>query len=347
IAPLDWAVLAFVGASLMATLFANNRGVAWTEFRTMVAEPVVVYALFRLLPIRTRDVWRVVDFWMLAGAAVAIIGLVQYFNGVNLITAEGGVARLRSVYGSPNNVGLYLGRTLPIAVAVALMGTGRRRRIVYAAAALAMGAALVLSFSRGALLLGMPAALAVILLFWQRRRAAYALIGLAGAGLLALIPLSRNPRFAELGNLSTGPTFFRLNLWRSTLSMIRDHPLVGVGLDNFLYEYRGRYILPSAWQDPSLSHAHNWVLDYAARLGLPGLAVAVWLLGVLGRNLWQTARRAANPNRRALAVGLLASLVDFLAHGMVDASYWFIDLAFVFMLTAGLAQWLTTALDSR
>ena len=34
----------------------------------------------------------------------------------------------------------------------------------------------------------------------------------------------------------------------------------------------------------------------------------------------------------------MASMVDFLAHGLVDAAYFVVDLAFVFMLTLALAQ---------
>jgi hypothetical protein len=45
-------------------------------------------------------------------------------------------------------------------------------------------------------------------------------------------------------------------------------------------------------------------------------------------------------DRRALALGLMGSMVDFLAHGLVDASYFVIDLAFAFFLALGLVQWL-------
>tara|TARA_B100002003_G_C13862116_1_gene421981 strand:- start:17 stop:646 length:630 start_codon:yes stop_codon:yes gene_type:complete len=198
-----------------------------------------------------------------------------------------------------------------------------------------MVAALVLSFSRGALLLGVPAALTVIILFRGGKRAAAALFTLLAT---ALVAFGRHPRLENLLSRNTGPTFFRLNLWRSTLNMISDHPLTGVGLDNFLYAYRGRYIAPSAWQDPHLSHAHNWVLDFAARIGLPGLAVAFWMLVAFFTTTVRALRAPSDPEFRALAVGLIASMVDFLAHGMVDASYWFVDLAFAFMLTAALAQ---------
>ena len=57
---------------------------------------------------------------------------------------------------------------------------------------------------------------------------------------------------------------------------------VFVGLDNFLYAYRGRYILDAAWQEPNLNHPHNIVLDFATRL--PGvdprrLALLGWSMG--------------------------------------------------------------------
>ena len=57
--------------------------------------------------------------------------------------------------------------------------------------------------------------------------------------------------------------------------MIANHPLRGVGLDGFLYAYRSRYVLPSAWEEPNLSHPHNLLLDAWTRLGLAGVAVVV------------------------------------------------------------------------
>ncbi|MDP7544306.1 MAG: O-antigen ligase family protein [Anaerolineales bacterium] len=342
---LDLAVLAFALLAALSLFSAELRGVALNELRVMVLEPVLFYALLRSIPLQKKELWRVVDFFVLGAALVAAIGLIQYALGVNLITAEGGVLRLRSVYGSPNNVGLYLGRALPVATAVMVLGGARNRRLSYLGAVLLMAAALALSFSRGALLLGVPAALAVIILFRGGKRAAGALFALLGVATAALFAFARHPRIVSLLSRTAGPTFFRLNLWRSALNMISDHPLTGVGLDNFLYAYRGRYIAPAAWQDPHLSHAHNWLLDFATRLGLPGLAVAFWLLVAFFRTAVRAVRTMTDPGLRALAVGLVASMADFLAHGMVDASYWFVDLAFAFMLMVALAQRLTNQRD--
>jgi hypothetical protein len=39
-----------------------------------------------------------------------------------------------------------------------------------------------------------------------------------------------------------------------------------------------------------------------------------------------------------LILGLLGSMVVFLSHGLVDNSYFLVDLAFAFFLTVGLVQ---------
>ena len=64
----------------------------------------------------------------------------------------------------------------------------------------------------------------------------------------------------------------------------------------------------------------------------------LWLLVAFFGTAARALRTLSEPGLRALAVGLVASMVDFLAHGMVDASYWFVDLAFAFMLTVALTQ---------
>jgi len=118
-----------------------------------------------------------------------------------------------------------------------------------------------------------------------------------------------------------------------------------VGLDNFLYQYRGRYMFPDAWAEPELSHPHNIVLDYAARLGLLGLAAGVWLQVAFWRVAWPL-RKLDDSFKRALAIGLMASMADFLAHGLVDAAFFVPDLAYVFFLTLAVVQALRT-LDTR
>ena len=134
-----------------------------------------------------------------------------------------------------------------------------------------MAAACVVTYSKGALLLGLPVGVATVLLAgaWRSRSRwpIWTLGALFFGGVLGLLGLTRTPRFADLTNLTGGTGFFRIKLWQGAWHMALDHPWLGVGPDNFLYAYRTRYVLPSAWQELNLSHPHNLILDLATRWG--------------------------------------------------------------------------------
>ncbi len=344
-------ILAFVLLALVTTGFAAHRRVALRELRLVVIEPLLWYLALVTLPMSKRERWHIIDAFVLSGVMVGVVGLVQYFLLGDVITAEGGIRRLHSVYGSPNNVGLYLGRVLPVTLALALWGGASplgawksfwrdRRRVAYTLALLPIGLALLLSFSKGAIVVGVPAALFVMGMLAGPRWRRITLVALA-LGLIALIPLLRTPRFAGLLDLTGGTTGFRIALWHSSWALLRDHPWVGVGLDNFLYAYRTRYVLPTAWEEFNLSHPHNLLFDYAVRLGLGGLLVAGWFQVAFWRRMWPLRRRdTADLRRRALALGMMGAMANFLAHGLVDASYFVIDLAYAFALALAVSVWL-------
>ena len=356
---LDWPVLAFATVSALSLLTARNTGVAQREFRVVIVEA----ALFYLLVNRVRrddgrplSLWPLLDGLVLGALAVSLVGLWQLVTGQGRVDVEG-VWRVRAFYGSPNNLGLYLDRIVPLLAALLAYGATRWRRRAYGLLLIPIGLACVATFSKGALLLGLPAAVLFLGVAgsllprssaplhlrspaqegrrWRPLVIALALLLLAA---LAMMPLFRTARFAGLFDFRQGTSFIRLQLWRGALNMALDHPLLGVGLDNFLYAYRTRYVLPVAWEELNLSHPHNIVLDFWTRLGLLGLAVGVWLMVAGFRAGWTAWRNTDDADRRALLLGLLASLVATLAHGLIDNSIFLVDLAFVFMLTLGVFQ---------
>ncbi|MGC9398344.1 MAG: O-antigen ligase family protein [Anaerolineae bacterium] len=342
-------LFAFVLIAVISTLLARHRHEALRELRLVIVEPVLFYLVAVTLPLRERDRWRVLDFYVASAVAVAVIGLVQYFLLGDVITAEGGILRLRSLYGSPNNVGLYLGRAWPLLLAVGLTAIKveeerslrlrwSRRSLTYGLALVPVGLALVLSLSRGAILLGIPVGLITLGLLAGRRERTVTLVVLVLFG-LALLPLFQTPRFAALLDLTQGTTALRLALWRSAWQMFLDHPLWGVGPDNFLYAYRTRYVLPSAWEEFNLAHPHNLILDFLSRLGIFALGAFLWVLVRFWRRGLRLMRQATG-QQRAVALGLLGSMASGLAHGLVDASYFYVDLAYVFFLTLAALQWL-------
>lgn len=386
---MDWAALALVVLAFASTVAAENFGVSMREWRVVVVESVIFYFLVRLgldfkpqltadrRPIRqaqgkpqTAEVsippssvynlhfptwpWRLIDAFVAGATLQAGIALYLYFFTDQSITAEGVRRALGLAYGSPNNLSLFLDRAWPILLAVTIWpGAWTLRRWLYDVGLLVSSVALYLTFSKGALLVGLPAGVVAMALFYLRRSEAgqrrWRLVLLATLGglvvlALALIPLSQTERFRTTFDFNQGSTgFFRLKLWQASLAMLRDHWPLGVGLDNFLYQYRTHYILPEAWQEPNLSHPHNLILDFGTRLGLGGIALLVWLQVAFWRNAWRLYQKLPEP----LTLGLMGSMVIFLAHGLVDNSYFLVDLAFAFFLVVGIIQALVETSDSN
>jgi len=329
---MDGAVLSFLVLSLLSVVWATNFGTAARQFRVVVLEPVIFYGLVRVYAQRRENVLRMLDALVLAGLVLALYALWQAVTGIGVITAQG-VFRVRSVYGSPNNLALFLGRVLPITIAVLMFAPTSRRRWAYGLAAIPLTAAVFLTFSRGAWLLGLPAAVLFLAWYGNRRvRMAFAFAALAG--LIAVLPFATTERLTSLLHIREGTSVLRLDLWASTLQMIRDHPWRGIGLDNFLYLYP-RYIQPAAWGEPALSHPHNVLLHFWVALGIFGLIIFLWQQTIFWHSTIDRLHHGMSGWERAILLGLAASMLDFLAHGMIDNSYFLVDLAFVYMLTVG------------
>jgi len=321
---LDLGVGLLLVAALLGAAAAPNPGVAWHDLRRVLLSATVLYAAIRLNG--RRSLWPAV-IGAMAGAAVASgVGIWQYLQGENLITA-GEVARVRAWYGSPNNLALYLGRVVPVALALAIFCRRAPARVAAAAVFAVCLVCGVLTRSRGLILLGLPASTAWLL--WQTgwlRRSRGLVIGLVVALGLALLALAGG-RIGQLLSGQDAAAGMRLHVWTSALNMIRQHPLLGVGPDNFLYLYRTHYILPQAWAEPNLSHPHNLVLDFwltAGALGVAALAVLVFA----GARRVRLGLRAIGAERGAY-LGLGAALLAALAQGLVDNSFFLVDLSHI------------------
>ena len=363
----DYAALAFTAVATLSLFFTTHLNVATNEWRVIIIEPLLFYITYRLLRPTKQEFYILIAAFIASGLLVALIGLTNYTLGHNLITAEGGLMRLRAHYGSPNNVALYLGRILPIPLALLLFSTKkpvaglptepptrrtntiRQSSIVnhqssIALLAFLMLATILLTFSKGSLFLALPLTFIFLFIMWQKSNGRTSWPWLISAALLAALgytALLQIPALAPRLDLTGATSDFRLNLWQSSLNMWRDHPLIGVGLDNFLYEYRGRYILSTAWQEPSLNHPHQILLDFATRLGLLGLLAGTALFTSLISTL-----TSLLPSRNPLVIGLLGTAVYTLAHGLVDHSFFLIDLAYVFYFVLGSVVWLHTSADN-
>ena len=362
-----WAPLAlFVVAALVATALALFRSVALRELRVVVIEPALYFALVVVLLRTPVLVTRALYAAIGAAVIVGIIALAQLaFPSLPGLMGADGAPTMYGVYPHRNNLGLLLDRALPMALALTLWSR-RPRRVLGACATAELAVVLLLTPSRGAWLTAAVVCAAVVALWAPRVRVPVLLGGLLGVLLLVLAELHPTGALGRLVSLGHGASSqARVYVWQSALRMARDHPIVGVGPDNFLYYYSAwgfRKLakppaLPAGWVLPSgnsylipghsymseaghlepfLSHPHNIVLDVWLSTGLLGLAALAWLLGLF----FIRAHRAVvapTPNgqtREALVPVVMASasVLALLVHGLVDNSYFVPDLAMLFWL---------------
>jgi len=109
-------------------------------------------------------------------------------------------------------------------------------------------------------------------------------------------------------------------IWKATIAMIIDRPVLGHGLGTYVAVYP-RYRLPQYFLRPKSTnvtdHAHDELLEIAAEQGLVGFLATLWL--------WATAvwcgvsavRQSSGLERRAV-LGLLGAALVFMLHGLVD-----------------------------
>ena len=289
------------------------------ELRAVILEPVVFFWLLHVLPGSAR--WALYGF-LSSATLTALAAIAQGPLGVGGTQAEG-VLRAQAWYPSANHLALMLGRAWPFLLAAALASS---RWLWLPAIVVAVG--VVLTFSTGGWLGALAAALVAVTCLGQNRLA-LRLGGLSVAALTVVSGLAVGGLLPERLNPLRQTGGFRLDLWQSSLEMVRDHLLFGVGLDNFAYLYQQYYLRPGAAAEPNLSHPHNWVLDFWLSLGLLGLVAFIWLV----YRVWRARARSG-----WFVAGALGALADMLVHGFIDNSYFLVDLAYVFWLSLGLAS---------
>lgn len=348
--PLLLPLLVFLGAILLSWLITFSLPYSVKETLKWI-EMVALY-LFVAANIDRRRARIVVFCMLVAGSLQALVGFYQFFGqvGPEHFVLFRRFMRAYGTFAQPNPFAGYLGLVLPLAYSLlfasfvngdaangqALSFVGRGLWTAFYGVALALiGAAMIMSWSRGAWL-GLGAAFVVVNVVRSRRAAALfalaivVLIFVFILGSLELLPEFITQRFAIVQSYfrvfdvrdvevtsENWAIVERMAHWQSGWYMFSDHPWLGVGIGNYVPIYP-LYAMPG-WDEP-LGHAHNYYLNLAAEAGLVGLGAYFLLWAACFWQAWR-AVRGTTGYVQAVATGILGVVTHLTVHNFFDNLY--------------------------
>lgn len=314
----DIPILLLLVAGAISVVVAKDHRAAFGLYRAFFVEPVAIFYVgidLLRLPLTVR---RVIVALAAGSTLFAVLNLIVVARALAAHDLNVGSAP-SAVYGDANYVAVYLEPPVALATALMLYSAGRMRWVGAVWLAVA-GLALLLTFSKGAYLALGVLGLIAVLSYRRWRIPLFAGLVVAAAA-ISQVSLIKD-RLSTAGDALLG----RLEIFQATISMIKAHPILGVGLGGYTYVYRGFAREP---------YPHNLWFAFWVELGLLGLiAFAVIFFGLLwrGRKAWP---RVQDVYRPALW-GTLVALLLWFVHGMVDTPYWKNDMSIEFWVLAAI-----------
>ena len=340
-----WLVLVWLIVGLISVAVASDHLGALGYWRAYFLEPILLLLIILDLLAKNRLSKNHIIFALGLSALVCTIwAIAQKWLGGGVMSTEvwgaPKVWRATGPFPQPNFLGLYIG---PIAILcfgqfVQYLKNKKWLAIFYGVTFICSVVAAILARSDGTMF-GLVVGLIFFGLCWKKSRRLTIIIAVAVILIIFLVPMSRHFVLERL-TFQKFSGQLRLNIWQGAWTMIKSHPILGVGLRGYQKlapQYQEFYYQPQTGQLISTEthpYPHNLFLAVWVELGLLGLLAFLALLikfFVQGYKITKT-----NLSTPLITISIMAALVAVLAHGLVDTPYFKNDLAVLFWLIIGL-----------
>jgi probable O-glycosylation ligase (exosortase A-associated) len=332
---INWLLLAFLALKTVSAVFAADQISAWIHMER-VAKMILFYYV-TVSFVSTRSQFRVMA--LVTAISIGYLGLwgnwrwyVEGFGGGLMGELAGPGAEVGSTYADRNLFGYLLVLGVPFCFFVFMTERAAWLRYAVLACLPFLANAVMLTFGRAAFM-GLVAAGSCSVI---RLRRLSVIVGVGLVGLLLLYRLAGPEVIARVMTVSNyeddGSAMSRLESWKAGFQMILEHPLLGVGPENY-----GRY---SAIYNPAVPkglQAHNDFIQTAAESGLGAMVILVAILLLTFRNLaWVRRRTWGNADTR-WAYYYAAMLESCLLSYIVGAMFVSLQYFEVFYLLIGMS----------
>jgi len=201
---------------------------------------------------------------------IAVYAIVQAIRGVpngNWIdeSFRGRLTdRVMATFGNPNIYAVFAMIALMLSLALAIEKKHPFKKGFYAVGTLLNATALVLTWSRGAWLATLLGLGVCALLRLRRHPGWIACALLFLPFLLRLLPTAVTERFLSIFRMTDSTVLYRLDIWRASLSMLRDHLFTGIGTGSDAFSS----VLSAYAPGLTAPHSHSLLLQLAIEGGV-------------------------------------------------------------------------------
>ncbi|MBD2102239.1 IctB family putative bicarbonate transporter [Leptolyngbya sp. FACHB-261] len=352
--PTHRAVSAYWFVATAATVLSPVKAAAFSGWSKLTLYLLLFVLLARLLRQPRYRSW-LVAVYLLTALIVSIYGLRQWFFGAEPLAtwtdANSDLANTTRVYSylrNPNLLASYLLPAVPLGLVAALNWQRWPARALALMIAGMSAACVVLTFSRGGWigLLMSGTMLAVLLVQWWsplfpgvwRKLALPGLLGALGvtvAGAILGVPTVRSRFLSIFVGRGDSSNNFRMNVWQSSLNIVRDHLVIGIGPGNEAFNQ----VYP-LYQQPGYTALGTYCvpLEIAVETGVVGLGVYAWLVSTVLLGAFRSLKRLSRQRDREAfwLIGALAAIVGLMGHGLVDTVWYRPQVQMLWWLVIGL-----------
>ena len=316
-----WPITVFAVCGLASVAVSPDPAFSFYNYYNLVCVYIITYIMITQNIRSNDDIKKLVKALAYSAVLVLAYGLYQVVFGIDTADmkwVDGNAfpelkKRIFSTWENPNIFAAYLDILICILLGFFAKLDDRKNRQIIGAFIIVAAFCLAMTYARGACL-----AIAVILAGYgilKDKRILLALVAV-GAAALALDPVLME-RLTNMFSVADTSSEMRVAMWESTVQMIMDHPVLGIGWGAYwmVYPAYDTYIVDGS---VTLVHAHNIYLNYICEVGiLGGIAYFVWLFGSMLVAL-TTDRIYNTPMLNGLMLGLGLALVSVALNGITD-----------------------------
>ncbi len=335
-------IILILSISFLSVFIAPNHWKALGLWRAYFLEPIIFFIIFTQSIKEKKDLKKILYALGFSSLIIALFGIYQKITG-NFISLKiwqnEENRRITSFYTSPNAVGLFLAPIIMIYLGWLIQNKKNLKKVLFQTIIIILSFLAILFTKSAGTYLGLFIALSFFVWKIIKSFNKEKTIEKIKSGIIIFLTLIIIFNQGLFLNHQIQKTFFelssqnRLTLWQGTWNFLTDNPknfLFGAGIFGFPQ-------IQEKFRDPlkmePLIYPHNIFLNFWIEIGLLGLIAFIYLIIIFFK---KTTAQKKDKNF-FFFLGLQASMITIIIHGLVDVPYFKNDLAILFWTIIGLS----------